>query len=325
MSLKESVAKAQLQLLGIQSVIQAEGWDKDPDYIKRDKGRFSSNKGSSPSESDNKSDSKSDSKFEFPDESEYLEGISRIKGLTKKDMDKLQEGYEKLKPEEIKAYEDFANSPAVKQMQEDFSSAMQSVSADATKVYDDVIKKVKKEPEPKEHLNVIQQAIKDHPTAAKVGAVALGVVAILALHKTSLSSTLAFKGMVKVSKGKNYIKKAEFAENAARKVGATAEANRQAAYGNVAKIATGVEADYATDHGLMAIIDGLQGGLFGLGAIALNNEVSKNEKEQAATRFGNQLDLKAFAGGEKQKQDFTNQIVEAVDKASKDFNKAIQK
>ena len=313
MSLRKSVAKAQLQLLGIQSVIEAEGWDKDPDYIKRDKGRFSSNKGSSPSES------------KFPGEAEYLEQMSRIEGLTKKDMDYMQKAYESLSLQEMKEYEDFVNSPAVKQMQEDFSSAIKSVSADATKVYDDVIKKVKKEPEPKEQLNAIQQAIKDHPTAAKVGAAALGVVAALALTKMGLSGAFGVVGVAKVLEGKKLVKEAEFAESVARKVGATAEANRNAEYGEMLKRATGVASGLTKEHGIKVALNGLEGGLFGLGAIALNNEVSKNEKEKAATRFGNQLDLKAFSGGEKQKQDFTKQIVEAVDKASKDFNKAIQK
>jgi hypothetical protein len=41
MDLRGSVAKAQLQLLGIQLTIKAEGWDKDPDWVNRgENGRF---------------------------------------------------------------------------------------------------------------------------------------------------------------------------------------------------------------------------------------------------------------------------------------------
>jgi hypothetical protein len=89
------------------------------------------------------------------------------------------------------------------------------------------------------------------------------------------------------------------------------------------KRATGVASGLTKEHGIKAALNGIEGGLFGLGAIAVNNEVAKNEKEQSAKRFGNQLDLKAFTGGEKQRQDFAKNIVEAVDKASKAFNKEI--
>lgn len=317
MTLKESVAKAQLQLLEIQALIQSEAWDKDPDWVSRNKGRFSSKNGSSSNESGNKS--------KFPGESEYLKQVSRIEGLTKKDMDNLQKAYESLPPQVMKDYEDMINSPVIKQMEEHFSSAMQSVSTDAAEVYDDVMKKVKNEPEPKEHLNAIQQAIKDHPMAAKVTAVTLGLVATIALTKMGLSGAFSLAGVARVLEGKKLIKEAEFAEKATRGLGGIGEANRNAEYAEMLKRATGVASELTKAHGIKAVLNGVEGGLYGLGAIAIGGEIDKNEKEKAATRLGNQLDSKAFSGGEKQKEAFAKEIVEAVDKASKDFSKEISK
>lgn len=317
MTLKESVAKAQLQLLEIQSLVQAEGWDKDPDWVSRDKGRFSSKNSSSSNESKGG--------FKFPNKSEYLEQISKIERLTKKDTDRLQKAYESLDPEDLRAYENFLNSPAAKQMYEDFSSAMESVSTGAAEVYDDAMKKAKSEPEPQKQLNAIQQAIKDHPMVAKVGVATLGLVAAIGLTEMGLLGAFSLVGVAKVLEGKKLIREAEFAEKAASKVGAIGEANRNAEYAETLKRATSVTSELTKEHGIKAALHSLDAGFFGLGAIAVNNELAKNEKEKAATRFGNQLDSKAFPGGEKQKQDFIKEIVEAVEKASKDFRKVIER
>ena len=296
-------AKAQSQLLDILQAASddsGKGWDKDPDWVNRDKGRFSSKGGTS--------QAKPEGESKFPGQDEYVKNISRIEGLAKKDIDQLQKAYELLSPQDMKDYEAFANSPEVKQMQEDFSSAMQSVSTDAAKVYNDVIKKVKNEPEPKEQLNAIQQAIKDHPETAKTGAAVLGVVALTALGFGALSGMFGVFGVIGVLASKAAAK-SSLPEGLAK---AAAES------GEVSALATKI-------HALNVVRNTLEGGTFGLAGIALAKEVDKNEKEQAAKRFGNQLDSKAFAGGEKQKQDFAKEIVEAVDKASKDFNKEIQK
>lgn len=288
MSLRESVAKAQLQLLGIQSVIEAEGWDKDPDYIKRDKGRFSSNKGSSPSESKEK--------IELPGESQYLEQISKIEGLTKKDVDKLQKAYESLNPEQMKAYEDFMESPAIHQMYRDMGTELVTISKPAVEVYEKIQKDLGAAPQPKEVAKSVTQSIKayieDHPGQATVVSSVLAISAGVALLQFGVAGVYALSAVAVASTEKDLAKRA------------LAKSNAKLWSKEVAKSVAGTS-------------------FCGIGAIMLNNAADEGAKKKAAIRLTHQLDPTGSDFRDKTQQ-LSKGIIDAVDKASQAFNKRFQ-
>jgi hypothetical protein len=134
MGLKESVAKAQLQLLGIQSEIKAEGWDKDPDWVTRGK----------------------DGKFGGKDSSDREELNKKLQDLQ---IEKLQASYELLTKQAKEVYANTMNSENAIKVHNYISVGLSNFSvADVGKLYRQAIEQCKKV-EPKDWINTVNEVM----------------------------------------------------------------------------------------------------------------------------------------------------------------------
>jgi hypothetical protein len=166
MDLRESVAKAQLQLLGIQSTIEAEGWDKDPDWVTRGK----------------------DGKFGAKDSSD---GEGSNKNLQNLKIEDLQASYELLTKQAKEVYANTINSESSKKVHNKISTAIAKFfDTNTGKIYKQAVEECKKV-EPKKYIDVVNQKIKQHPLEAEIGAVILGTLTGLCLAGTAIFASEA--------------------------------------------------------------------------------------------------------------------------------------
>jgi hypothetical protein len=161
MGLKESVAKAQLQLLKIYSEIKAEGWDRDPEWVKRGK----------------------DGKFGVKDSSDREE--------LNKNIQDLQVSYELLTKQAKEVYANTMNSEISKKVHNKISAGIaEFFNTNTGKVYKQAIEKCKKV-EPKNYIDVVNQEIERHPLEAEIGAVMIGALTGLCLAGTAIFASEA--------------------------------------------------------------------------------------------------------------------------------------
>jgi hypothetical protein len=166
MGLKESVAKAQLQLLGIQSEIKAEGWDKDPDWVTRGK----------------------DGKFGGKDSSDREELNKKLQDLQ---IEKLQASYELLTKQAKEVYANTMNSENAIKVHNYISVGLSNFSvADVGKLYRQAIEQCKKV-EPKDWINTVNEVMIRHPLELEVAATILGILTGLCLAGTAISASEA--------------------------------------------------------------------------------------------------------------------------------------
>ena len=125
--------KAQSQLIDVRILVQAEGWDKDPDYIKRDKGRFSSNNTSNKIASDKDTASL---------------------------VSSIQSDFQKLTSEQKNVAENATNLPVFDKFKSSIAQHLSSFSTEAANVYNKSVKDVGNAVDPKRIIASIEKTKK---------------------------------------------------------------------------------------------------------------------------------------------------------------------
>lgn len=197
-------AQAQLLLIAIEIQAEKEGWDKDPDWVRRGKNGQFGGGGKSKAEKvkDAVGDAAADTGESIADS--YKSAITGMESALKG----TQELFDELSGNSKKAAEKAINNPKLKDMHASIGKALSEISKDAGDVYKRIIKDVGNTLNPKKIISAVKDTIQwftDHPeriyigttkTFAMVGAIVAAGACGLAAGTASAIGISALTGSV---------------------------------------------------------------------------------------------------------------------------------